>query len=49
MTDLRAGDTVQFAVEAEVVCVYDSGRVKVRWHSGEETVLQSDQRFENND
>lgn len=46
MSDLRAGDTVSFEVDADVVCVYQSGRVKLRWHSGEETVHPSDARVE---
>lgn len=45
MTDLGAGDTVEMTIEAEVVARYESGRVKVRWHSGEETILQSDTRL----
>jgi len=45
MSDLSAGDTVEMTVEAEVVARYESGRVKVRWHSGEETVLPSDTRL----
>lgn len=46
MSDLRAGDTVEFVIEAEVETTYrDSDRVKLRWHSGEETVLPSDVRM----
>jgi len=45
--DYSAGDTVEFTVEAEVQHTYqDSDRVKIRWHSGEETVLPSDTRLE---
>lgn len=49
MTDdeLSAGDTVDLTVEAEVVATYQSGRVKLRWHSGEEIVYTSDSRLNN--
>jgi len=43
--ELRAGDTVELTVEAEVVCTYQSGRVKLMWHSGEEIMSQMDSRI----
>jgi len=46
MTEHSAGDTVEWTVQAEVVCTYQSGRVKLRWHSGEEIVYTSDARFQ---
>jgi len=46
MTDPSAGDTVEWTVQAEVVCTYPSGRVKLRWHSDEEIVSSSDARFQ---
>lgn len=44
-TELGAGDTVRLSVDAEVVCRYESGRVKIRWHSGEEIISTSDHRL----
>jgi hypothetical protein len=45
--DLRCGDTVKLDVEAKVIGKYQSGRVKLRWESGEETVHPTDSRVNN--
>lgn len=39
------GDTVEFTIEAEITAVYDSGRIAVRWHSGDEIIYPSDTRL----
>jgi uncharacterized protein (DUF58 family) len=42
-----AGDVVEVTVTAEVVCTYrDSDRVKLRWHSNEEIMHESDARLQ---
>lgn len=41
------GDTVEFTIEARVIATYkDSSRLKLRWDSGEETILPSDTRLD---
>lgn len=45
MPDLKTGDTVELTVEAEVVATYESGRVKVRWHSGEQIMSTGNTRL----
>jgi hypothetical protein len=47
VNDLRPGDTVEIPVEAEVVARFDSNRVKLKWHSGEEIMHESDTRLNN--
>lgn len=42
----KAGDTVELTITAEVTATYDSGRIKVRWHSGEEIMYPSDSRLD---
>jgi hypothetical protein len=39
------GDTVEFTVEAEITAVYDSGRIAIRWNSGDEIIYPSDTRL----
>lgn len=46
MSELKPGDTVTFEIDADIVARYQSGRVKIRWHSGEEIIYESDARLE---
>mgnify|MGYP006875058168 CR=1 FL=1 len=44
--DYSYADTVEFTIEAEVIATYrDTDRIRIRWHSGEETILPSDTRL----
>lgn len=45
MSEFKPGDTVTFEIDAEIVARYQSGRVKLQWHSGEETIYESDGRI----
>ncbi len=43
----RAGQSIELTVSAEVICTYPDSRIKVKWNKGEEIMLPSDMRLEN--
>lgn len=45
LDSLSVGDEVEFTVVAEVTAVYDSGRLAVQWHSGDDIIYPSDTRL----
>ena len=47
MSELKAGDVVEIQVKARVECTYGGGRALLRWDSGEEIMLPSDVRLNN--